>query len=69
MNLGELLTDSVKLEPRMAAIEVRGLTADSRAVQRGDVFVAMGGGNSDGHEFVAQAIAQGIRAYLEGGAP
>ena len=64
MNLGELLTDSVKLEPRMAAIEVRGLTADSRAVQRGDVFVAMAGSKTDGSAFAAQAAVAGAAAIV-----
>ena len=49
MKLGELLTDSIKLDARETAVEVRGITADSRAVKPGDVFVAMAGDAPDGY--------------------
>ena len=32
---------------------------DTRSVQRGDLFVALRGGNFDGHDFLAQAVAAG----------
>ena len=37
---------------------------DSRAVQPGDLFVALGGERSDGHEHVADALARGAVAAL-----
>ena len=40
MNLGELLSDTAKLDARSAAIDVGGIAVDSRAVKRGDLFVA-----------------------------
>ena len=64
MNLGELLKDTASLDARLAAIEVSGLTADSRAVRRGDVFVAMAGSKTDGAAFVEQAAAAGAVAIV-----
>ena len=47
-----------------AAFEVSGVTFDSREVGPGDLFVAMPGTVSDGHQFVAQAFASGAVAAL-----
>jgi UDP-N-acetylmuramoyl-L-alanyl-D-glutamate--2,6-diaminopimelate ligase len=43
---------------------VTGIETDSRAVRPGSVFVALRGTNADGHEFVAQAIANGAAAVV-----
>jgi UDP-N-acetylmuramoyl-L-alanyl-D-glutamate--2,6-diaminopimelate ligase len=40
------------------------LTADSRRVQPGDVFVAYPGAQVDGRNFIAQAVARGAAAVL-----
>ena len=40
------------------------MTFDSREAGPGDLFVAMPGTASDGHDFVAQAFAQGAAAAL-----
>ncbi len=69
MKLGELLTDTAKLDARAAAIDVRGVTADSRAVKPGDVFVAMAGSKTDGSAFAAQAAAAGAAAIVGEKAP
>ena len=69
MKLGELLTDTAKLDTRAAAIDVRGVTADSRAVKPGDVFVAMAGSKTDGSAFAAQAAAAGAAAIIGEKAP
>ncbi len=46
------------------------LTADSRRVQPGDVFVAFPGAQADGRDFIAQAVAKGAAAVLaEPGVP
>lgn len=44
--------------------EVRAATEDSRRVTAGTLFVAIGGGARDGHEFAAPAIALGAVAIL-----
>jgi UDP-N-acetylmuramoyl-L-alanyl-D-glutamate--2,6-diaminopimelate ligase len=69
MKLGELLTDTAKLDARAAAIDVRGITADSRAVKPGDVFVAMAGSKADGSAFAAKAAAAGAAAIIGEKAP
>ncbi|BAO30856.1 UDP-N-acetylmuramoyl-L-alanyl-D-glutamate--2,6-diaminopimelate ligase [Sulfuritalea hydrogenivorans] len=46
------------------------LTADSRRVQPGDVFVAFPGAQADGRDFIAQAVARGAVAVIaEAGVP
>jgi UDP-N-acetylmuramoyl-tripeptide--D-alanyl-D-alanine ligase len=40
------------------------VVTDSRALQSGDLFVALKGEHFDGHEFVAAALAQGASAAL-----
>jgi UDP-N-acetylmuramoyl-L-alanyl-D-glutamate--2,6-diaminopimelate ligase len=50
--------------PQAAALGVRGVTADSRAVRPGDVFVAVPGANQDGRAFIADAARRGAVAVL-----
>jgi UDP-N-acetylmuramoyl-L-alanyl-D-glutamate--2,6-diaminopimelate ligase len=40
------------------------LTADSRRVQSGDVFVAFSGAQADGRNFITQAVARGAAAVI-----
>jgi UDP-N-acetylmuramoyl-L-alanyl-D-glutamate--2,6-diaminopimelate ligase len=48
----------------LAAIPIRGVTHDSRAVHPGSLFVAVPGLHVDGHEYVAAAAARGAAAAL-----
>lgn len=45
-------------------VAVVGLVADSRAVQPGELFVAIEGARSDGHDFAEQALESGAVAVL-----
>jgi len=45
-------------------IAVTRLVTDSRAIERGDTFVAYPGEKTDGRQFIAQAIAQGANAVI-----
>jgi UDP-N-acetylmuramyl-tripeptide synthetase len=45
-------------------IEVTGVQYDSRRVARGNVFVALKGERTDGHQFLEQAVAQGAVAVV-----
>jgi UDP-N-acetylmuramoyl-L-alanyl-D-glutamate--2,6-diaminopimelate ligase len=64
MKLRDLLIDSAEIDAANADLEVRGITADSRAVGAGDVFVAISGAKTDGLRFVAQAVAAGAVAIV-----
>jgi UDP-N-acetylmuramoyl-L-alanyl-D-glutamate--2,6-diaminopimelate ligase len=45
-----------------AAAEVRGISYDSRSVQKGDLFVAIQGARADGARFIADAVQNGAIA-------
>jgi len=49
---------------REQGVDVSNLNADSRGVQRGDVFLAYPGEQRDGRDFIAGAIAAGAQAVL-----
>lgn len=46
------------------SVQITGIEYDSRAIQPGNLFVALRGGYYDGHAFIDQAIAQGAVAVL-----
>jgi UDP-N-acetylmuramoyl-tripeptide--D-alanyl-D-alanine ligase len=47
-----------------APFEAMGVTFDSRAVGKGDLFVALSGETTDGHGFAAEALARGAAAAI-----
>ncbi len=59
--LGDLLPVTAA---EVAAINVTGIELDSRKVVAGDVFLAYPGAESDGRNFIAQAVAAGAVAVL-----
>jgi UDP-N-acetylmuramoyl-L-alanyl-D-glutamate--2,6-diaminopimelate ligase len=64
MKLREILPDDAELDPRSAVLDVGGVSADSRAVKRGDLFVAIAGGKTDGGKFIPAAVAAGAVAIV-----
>ena len=64
MKLREILPPDAAIETRAADLDVVGVSADSRTIKRGDVFVAIAGGKADGRNFIAPAIAAGAVAIL-----
>lgn len=52
------------LEGYQGDIGITGLTLDSRAVQPGDLFVALQGEAADGHAYVSEAVAAGAVAVV-----
>jgi UDP-N-acetylmuramoyl-L-alanyl-D-glutamate--2,6-diaminopimelate ligase len=64
MKLKNLLTVDALSDARFDALDVRGITADSRKVKPGDLFVAVAGSRSDGLGFVAPAVANGAIAIM-----
>jgi UDP-N-acetylmuramoyl-L-alanyl-D-glutamate--2,6-diaminopimelate ligase len=69
MKLREIAPADAELDARHADIKVSGVTADSRVVKPGDVFVAIAGGKTDGARFVDSAIAAGAVAIVAERAP
>lgn len=43
---------------------LNGLSTDSRAVEAGQIFLALKGEKFDGHDFLAQAISRGVSALI-----
>ena len=64
MKLADLLTPDAVCDARFAALEVAGVSEDSRAVKPGDLFVAVAGTKDDGLRFVSQALATGAVAIM-----
>jgi len=60
--LSDLLGDAVALDH--SDLDIRGLTADSRAVRPGYLFAAFAGGRDDGRCYIADAVARGAVAVL-----
>ena len=63
MQLRDIIPEAA-LNPRDGAIAIGGVTADSRKVKPGDLFVAIPGTKADGLAFVTQAIAAGAVAIV-----
>ena len=66
LSLLDLLEDlELQVVPAAAAdLTIAGISDDSRAVCAGDLFVAVQGEASDGHDYVDAAAASGARAVL-----
>ena len=60
--IGEL--DVVEMPMSSGAIEISGISDDSRTIRAGDLFLAVQGEASDGHDYVAAAVASGAVAVL-----
>lgn len=73
MRLGDLMRSRPELlgmalvtpeHQALAAFEISGLTADSRAVRPGFLFAALPGQKADGRDFIADAVARGAAVVL-----
>jgi UDP-N-acetylmuramoyl-L-alanyl-D-glutamate--2,6-diaminopimelate ligase len=64
MKLASLLTVDSVSDVRFAALDVGGVSADSRTVRPGDLFVAVAGSKDDGLRFVGQAVAAGASVIM-----
>jgi len=62
MILSALTADDVTLDPRFAAVEIAGVTADSRKARAGFLFVAIAGAKADGAAFARAAVSAGAVA-------
>ena len=64
MQWNEAMARVATVELAGVQVDVAGVEYDSRRVSRGDVFVAMRGGVSDGNRYVEAAVAQGAAAVV-----
>ena len=65
MKLSDLLQKISPLETRGSlTIDINGVNMDSRLVEKGNLFVAVKGTQTDGHAFIAGAIEKGASAIL-----
>jgi len=72
MKLGDLLGlpgNDTRYDARFAALDIAGLSADSRAIRPGFLFVAVPGNKADGLIFVPQALKAGAAAIVAERAP
>jgi UDP-N-acetylmuramoyl-L-alanyl-D-glutamate--2,6-diaminopimelate ligase len=67
--LQALLTVEAASDARFASLELAGISADSRRIKPGDLFVAVTGSKDDGLRFVDQALAAGAVAVMSQRAP
>lgn len=62
------LLESIPLIPvhvqKLEGVRVAGIRLDSRQVQPGDLFVALSGGNTDGHRYIPAAVQNGAAAVV-----
>ncbi|MCB1489279.1 MAG: UDP-N-acetylmuramoyl-L-alanyl-D-glutamate--2,6-diaminopimelate ligase [Bauldia sp.] len=66
MLLGDLIDGDVTIAPDAGALDIKGITSDSRAVGRGFLFAALPGSTTDGARFAGDAAEAGAAAILVG---
>lgn len=63
--LQELIqASSIKHHGKFPDVSITGIALDSRQVKPGDLFVALVGGETDGHRFIPDAVKQGAIAVV-----
>ena len=64
-NLDTLIRDLEKIEvSRISEVVIKGVTNDSRKIEKGHLFVAIRGDHFDGHDYIEYAINQGAIAIV-----
>ena len=54
----------LNIDPKDSTVTISGIVSDSRQVQPGCLFVAVKGTQTDGHDYIQKAIAQGAAAIV-----
>src|SRR3954469_13340619 len=62
--LGELRRADLLTAVAGNPVEVSGIGVDSRTIERGMLYLAVRGSQSDGHRFVGQAVSRGAAAVV-----
>ena len=52
------------LSSKTGALEITGISNDSRKVKKGNLFVAIKGEKYDGNKYISQAISNGAKAII-----
>ncbi len=60
----EVLRPAVSISPELDDVKIRGISADSRQVKQGYIFVAIPGTEFDGRQFINDAVEKGASALL-----
>jgi murE/murF fusion protein len=60
----EALRPAVSISPELDDVKIRGISADSRQVKQGYIFVAIPGTKFDGRQFINDAVEKGASALL-----
>ncbi|MEA3385854.1 MAG: UDP-N-acetylmuramoyl-L-alanyl-D-glutamate--2,6-diaminopimelate ligase [Thermodesulfobacteriota bacterium] len=60
----EVLRPAVSVLPELDDVKIRGISADSRQVKQGYIFVAIPGTELDGRQFINDAVERGASALL-----
>ncbi|UCC45708.1 MAG: UDP-N-acetylmuramoyl-tripeptide--D-alanyl-D-alanine ligase [Candidatus Zixiibacteriota bacterium] len=58
------MIDGKLVDPMLSSREFRGVSIDSRTLKPGELFVALHGEHTDGHDYVPQAIEAGAAAIM-----
>ena len=64
MNIESLISSSKGAKLCGPAVDIKGISSDSRKIEKGYMFAALKGANIDGRSFIADAIANGAAAIL-----
>ncbi len=64
MKLGQLIKEKVSAQKGWQQIDVNAIHEDSRAIQPGDLFVAVPGLRVDGHDYIDAAVKAGAAAAV-----
>ena len=62
--IAHALGDAIDTRPSEDPGELQAITTDTRAIKRGQVFVALVGENFDGHDFIESAVDKGASAIV-----
>lgn len=58
------LVERLGYQGEYADVEISGLSADSRTVEQGSLFVCLAGGTTDGHDYAYEAVKNGAVAIV-----
>ena len=64
MQLRDALASDAEFDLRFAALELGGVSADSRSIKPGEAFAALAGSRTDGARFITDAVARGAVAIV-----